>query len=529
MRMTTAAGEATRRYLAAMRNRGPLSVDWAGVPTRHKRYPGTERVRLPWEAGGGSALGPVGELLRDLLGMTRLVWCHQLDDGGAPVGRPPMLITGRPAPSGGGLYPIEAYVAAGGPRLPGLPAALYHYDPVHHVLERVRGGDHVAALTGLLADGPEADVAVVLSAVFWRSMFKYGDFGYRLICQETGVLAAQALDVGGRLGLGCRAWLRFPDGEVNGLLGLDGARESALAVLTLALHPGSPGPPAASPTVGELTARPVAGESTPLPKAMPDGLAAALHRACSSPSPAGSPEPAAGALRPRPQAGRAFPAPEPMAGVRPDAGAARRTSPLAGYRPVPLRGAALGAVLAAAAEGYPADLPGAAAGPAVTALCLLAFRVEGLPRGAYWYDRATLRELAGRVDDVAGGRLLANTRAALRGAAAALVPVGDPVAGAHLFGDRWYRMQQMEAGLVTQRATTAATALGLAARIHSDGANETTDEVLGLAGTPLRSLSFLVLGTPPTGGPLVARPIPAVVREEVMPRPDESSTRTDQL
>jgi SagB-type dehydrogenase family enzyme len=565
---TSAPGAATRRYLAAMRNRGPLSIDWAGAPTRHKRYPGAERTRLPWAARDGSALGLVGELLRDLLGMTRLVWSHQLDDRGEPLGRPPVLLTGRPAPSGGGLYPIEAYVAAGEPRLPGLPAALYHYDPVHHVLERVRGGDHVPALTGLLADGAAADMAVVLSAVFWRSMFKYGDFGYRLICQETGVLIAQALAVGGRLGLAGRACLRFPDGEVDRLLGLDGTREAALAVLTLTLPPGGVGHLDAGPTpslIGELMSQPVAGESTPPPRAMPDGPAAALHLACRSASlgastspdggsreeetgsagsrdgtgsagstgsrdgtgSAGSPE-LTGALRPRlpAWAGRAVPAPEPAAGVRPAAGVPRRTSPLAGYRPVPLMGAALGAVLAATAGGYPADLPGAATGTAATALCLLSLRVEGLPRGAYWYDpaRHTLHELAGagQVDAVATGRLLANTRVALRGAAAALVPVGDPVAGARLFGDRWYRMQQMEAGLVAQRAALAATELGLAARIHSDGANETTDEVLGLAGTPLRSLSFLAMGTPPTGGPLVARPIQALALGEVMPTPTTS-------
>ncbi|WP_433443594.1 SagB family peptide dehydrogenase [Nonomuraea sp. CA-141351] len=523
---TSAPGAATRRYLAAMRNRGPLSIDWAAAPTRHKRYPGAERARLPWAAGDGSPLGLIGELLRDLLGMTRLVWSHHLDDRGEPLGRPPMLLTGRPAPSGGGLYPIEAYVAAGEP---GLPAALYHYNPVHHELERVRDGDHVPALTGLLVDGPAADMAVVLSAVFWRSMFKYGDFGYRLICQETGVLVAQALAVGGRLGLAGRAGLRFPDGEVDRLLGLDGTREAALAVLTLTLPHARARETPASSRVGELMSQPVAGESTPLPRAMPEGPAAALHRACTSASPdVGSrdevgPSELTGVLRPRlpASAGRAVPAPEPAPGAWPAAAVARRTSPLAGYRPVPLMEKALGAVLAAAGGGYPADLPGAATGPAATALCLLSLRVEGLPRGAYWYDpaRHTLHELAGagQVDAVATGRLLANTRVALRGAAAALVPVGDPVAGAHLFGDRWYRMQQMEAGLVAQRAALAATALGLATRIHSDGANETTDEVLGLAGTPLRSLSFLAMGTPPTGGPLVARPMPALVREEVVP------------
>ncbi|MGP3937039.1 SagB family peptide dehydrogenase [Nonomuraea sp. KM88] len=554
---TSAPGAATSRYLAAMRNRGPLSIDWAAAPTRHKRYPGAERVRLPWTAGDGPALGLLGELLRDLLGMTRTVWSHHLGDGGEPLGRPPMLLTGRPAPSGGGLYPIEAYAAAGGPRLPGLPSALYHYDPVHHVLERVRDDDHVPALTGLLTDVPvdsaPADLAILLSAVFWRSMFKYGDFGYRLICQETGVLVAQALAVGGRLGLAGRARLRFPDGEIDRLLGLDGVREAALAVLTFTLPSGGARPPdtgrprASSPSgrplppsspAGELMSRPVADESRPLPRTMPDGHAAALHRACASAFPGsprsadaprspGSPEPAV-VPPPRPlvRAGRALPAPEPAAGAHPAAGVPRRTSPVAGYRPVPLTGGALGAVLAAAGGGYPADLPGAGAGPAATALCLLSLRVEGLPRGAYWYDpaRHTLHELAGagEVEAVATGRLLANTRVALRGAAAALVPVGDPLAGANLFGDRWYRMQQMEAGLVAQRAALAAAALGLAARIHSDGANETTDEVLGLAPTCLRSLSFLAMGTPPTGGPLVARRIPVLADEEVVPDPTPS-------
>ncbi|WP_248963616.1 SagB family peptide dehydrogenase [Sphaerisporangium perillae] len=552
---TNAPGDATRRYLAAMRNRGPLSIDRANAPTRHKRYPEAERAVLPWgTTREGAALDLIGELLRELLGVARVVWFHQLDDLGGPLGEPPILLAGRPAPSGGGLYPIEAYVAAGEPRVPGLPAALYHYDPVHHALERVREGDHTPALTGLLADSPAPDVTLVLSAVFWRSMFKYGDFGYRLMCQETGVLLAQALAVAGRLGLATRAHLRFPDGEVDRLLGLDGAREAALAVLTLTLpsglaagshgtardaaplprsrtagDPGTPLRPLAAPdgapcpVDGPPLWRPAARESAPLPLPMLEGPAAALHRAGTVGHAPGPSSPARLLPCPPVEPGATVPAPEPAPGVRPAAGVPRRASPPAGYRPAPFPGGALGAILAAAGGGYPGDLPGAGEGPAATAVCLLALRVDGLPRGAYWYDpeARVLGEVAGadRVAAVATGRLLANTRLALRGAAAVLVPVGDPLAGVGLFGDRWYRLQQIEAGLVTQRAALAAAALGLAARIHSDGVNDTTDEVLGIAGTPLRSLSFLVMGTPLTGGPLLARQIPPGSREEVTPTP----------
>ncbi|MFF0311164.1 SagB family peptide dehydrogenase [Streptosporangium sp. NPDC004379] len=543
-----APGDATRRYLAAMRNRGPLSIDWANAPTRHKRYPGAERIVLPWATRDDTPLGLLGELLRELLGLARLVWLHRLDDDGAPLGGPPAFLLGRPAPSGGGLYPIEAYVAAGESRVPGLPAALYHYDPVHHALERVREGDHTPSLTGPLADAPASDVTLVLSAVFWRSMFKYGDFGYRLVCQETGVLVAQALAVAGRLSVTARAHLRFPDGEVDRLLGLDGVREAAMAVLTLTSlspagtdapgepsrpagtgAPGEPSRPAAAgrpgagqgPVTGEgpvIRQGPVAAESAPVPLPMPDGPASALHRATvAAHLPSGS------LPRPRPpvEDGPAVPLTQPAPEARPAAGVPRRASPPAGYRPVPLRPDLLGAILAAAGGGYPADLPGAGDGPVATALCLLSLRVDGLPRGAYRYDPGprTLRRVAGpnRLDALTTGRLLANTRTALRGAAAVLVPVGDPLAGAGPYGDRWYRLQQAEAGLVVQRATLAATALGLAARIHSDGANDTTDEVLGIAGTPLRSLSFLAMGTPLTSGPLVARGIPPVLPEEVRP------------
>lgn len=76
-----------------------------------------------------------------------------------------------------------------------------------------------------------------------------------------------------------------------------------------------------------------------------------------------------------------------------------------------------------------------------------------------------------------------------------------------VLGDLWYRLQQAEAGLVVHRAALAAAALGLAARIHSDGTNPATDTALGLGTGPWRSLSFLPIGTPRTSGP--ARTAPA--------------------
>jgi hypothetical protein len=159
-----------------------------------------------------------------------------------------------------------------------------------------------------------------------------------------------------------------------------------------------------------------------------------------------------------------------------------------------------------AAAGYPGDPPH---GPQATALYVLARRVTGLAPGLYRYraDGHALLKAAGpqALTDIAGGPLRANTRAALRTAAAVLIPAGDPLAGAARFGDLWYRLQQAEAGLVMHRATLTATALGLTARIHSDGTNPATDIALGLTTTPWRSLSFVLIGFPRTSRPTLTR------------------------
>ncbi len=77
-----------------------------------------------------------------------------------------------------------------------------------------------------------------------------------------------------------------------------------------------------------------------------------------------------------------------------------------------------------------------------------------------------------------------------------IVPVGDPwrAPRATTVTSSWRPARSL------QRATLAAAALGLTSRIHSDGAGEATDRVLGLTG-PARSLSSLLVGVPRSRGP----------------------------
>lgn len=139
----------------------------------------------------------------------------------------------RPVPSGGALFPCELYLVVGQNQC--LPAGVYHYDAVHHALDIVHREDVSSALNASLTSqqGQASQFMLIASCLFWRTGFKYGTFSYRLHSLDLGVVVAQILLVAGRYGLSGQVHYRFLDEEINQLLGLNGFDESAYAVITL--------------------------------------------------------------------------------------------------------------------------------------------------------------------------------------------------------------------------------------------------------------------------------------------------------
>jgi SagB-type dehydrogenase family enzyme len=139
----------------------------------------------------------------------------------------------RPVPSGGALYPLEVYVVA--LLVEQVEPAVYHYNPYRHRLERLRPADTenvgVALVDRQLLD--RAAAVIVVTAMFWRTRFKYGQRGYRFALLEAGhlvqnvVLAAAALDVDA-LPLG-----GFYDSELDALVAVDGLEESTVYAVVL--------------------------------------------------------------------------------------------------------------------------------------------------------------------------------------------------------------------------------------------------------------------------------------------------------
>ena len=230
----------------------------------------------------------------------------------------------RAAASTGALYQTELYVAAGD--VDGLAPGLYHFCPGDFTLRQLRSGDVRAALAAAAAEPALARRAatLVLSAIFWRNTWKYQARGYRHLFWDSGTMLANTLAVGDALGLTPRVLTGFVDAEVNHCSASIVTREAALELV--ALGPEGPAAVIARPAAGAGARRDAAVERRGGLSAAPRdprglGLAAAPTRS-SAWRRAGAP---AAARAPRPAASP-LPAPEPResdARARPSSVAAR--------------------------------------------------------------------------------------------------------------------------------------------------------------------------------------------------------------
>jgi SagB-type dehydrogenase family enzyme len=120
--------------------------------------------------------------------------------------------------SAGALYPVEVYVAD--------ERGVAHYHPLEGTLRRLHGEDVRRAL-------PPGEVVLVLTGILWRSAWKYGARAYRHLFWDAGTLLANLLALAAAEGLEARLVTGFVDADVNRLVGADGEREAALALLAL--------------------------------------------------------------------------------------------------------------------------------------------------------------------------------------------------------------------------------------------------------------------------------------------------------
>jgi len=143
----------------------------------------------------------------------------------------------RVCPSAGALYPLEIYLLS--QNVENLPQGLLHYNPVNDALGVIRQGDFSSEFeNGLIDIAPTkgAPVIILVTGVFGRSAFKYGERAYRFVLMESGHLAQNINLVAHSLKLGSLNIGGFYDRRMDALLDIDGVDQSTLYLMVIG-HP----------------------------------------------------------------------------------------------------------------------------------------------------------------------------------------------------------------------------------------------------------------------------------------------------
>jgi SagB-type dehydrogenase family enzyme len=177
-------------------------MDWANQPAPFRQFRDCETIRLPllsadpdlaYDSLYTPPTPPAAPVTKAALGAV-LELSLGLSAWKARGGSRWAL---RMVPSSGNLHPTEAYVivscAEHGPGAEGIAPGIYHYNPLHHTLERrLTAGSE---LQGAFQEAfPPPGAWIAFTSIYWREAWKYGLRAYRYCQLDMGhALAGLAL------------------------------------------------------------------------------------------------------------------------------------------------------------------------------------------------------------------------------------------------------------------------------------------------------------------------------------------------
>jgi SagB-type dehydrogenase family enzyme len=450
--------EITKHSYTSVRS-SPHFLDWDIKPIPYKIYPEAASVALPRDLNLSAtpALAALSSYVPadfsapiDTAGLTRIMFSAGGLTRHKRVGADDYHF--RAAPSAGALYPIEIYLAAG--EVEGLESGLYHFSPADLRMAGLRRGDWRSYIADAAAERPairRARAVVVLSAIYWRSEWKYRARAYRYCYWDAGTILANLLAAAAAEEISAEVITAFEDPALEALLGIDGEREGMIAIVALGR---SDEPAAVSPEL-----EPLALDSIPLSSnevAYPDLVR--IHRESRLVTADEVAKVSAAKLDSLPalpsSTARRFEtiASEDSAGLGETI--IRRGSSRA-FAQEPLAAEVLATIMAASSEHPQADFP------PLTDTYLIVNAAEGMEPGAYYYDRRTRAfEMlkAGNFRGEAG--YLCLEQGLGTDCSALVVYMADLERALSALGNRGYGDAHLEAGILGGRAYLAAYSLG---------------------------------------------------------------------
>ncbi|MDE1762927.1 MAG: SagB/ThcOx family dehydrogenase [Thaumarchaeota archaeon] len=214
-------------------------------PSPYKRYRNARQIRLSPDkrSSGISALDAISGSIKqdkDIVLDINLLSSILYFSGGItktlkfspPLGE----VEFRAASCTGALYHIEIYIVCSD--IPGLDAGVYHFDPKNMSLSVLRKGDYRRVLADATADdsASRSAVTLVFTDIFSRNSIKYQAREYRHAFWDCGTMLANSLAMASAHKIPYRITMGFVDSQINQILGLDEKKEAALALLSF----GSP-------------------------------------------------------------------------------------------------------------------------------------------------------------------------------------------------------------------------------------------------------------------------------------------------
>lgn len=356
----------------------------------------------------------------------------------------------RAAPSAGGLYPAELYVATSG--VAGVPDGIHAYQAREHALALCWEGDFRAELARYAFEHPAlraARAVLIATGVFQRSAWRYRDRAYRRVLLDTGHMLGNAVLAATVEGLALVPVADFADDSLDGLLLLDPAQEATLLLGALVdAHEAPTRPALRSPLAREAPAPEEGGWIRPthdVARMAESREALPLH------------------LPPGPEAiAPEVPLPaEALPGGAVVLAAIRRRRSTRQFRggAVPLPD--LGRILAHAYPRPGSGDPAAWIAPDVLESWIVVAAVDGLTPGVYRYEPARHSVALVRPGDPRRALFECCLQQDLaRACAFTVVHACDLSAAVARYGERAYRYVHLEAGIVGERLDLAALRLG---------------------------------------------------------------------
>ena len=140
----------------------------------------------------------------------------------------------RAASCTGALYHIEIYIVCSD--ISGLDAGVYHFDPKQMKLDIIRLGDYRRSIIDATANEPfvkQSQVMLIFTDVFSRNSIKYQSREYRHAFWDCGTILANTLAITSIHNVPSKIILGFVDFQITQLLGLDIKEEAPIAILSL--------------------------------------------------------------------------------------------------------------------------------------------------------------------------------------------------------------------------------------------------------------------------------------------------------